>query len=100
MAHSDSYTVKIVNVSKSTSIGNVGINDCTVVYEATAQAVSCSGVQAGASVQVVNAAGAVVAKAVVDAAGTATISLAGHPQGLYLFVVKSNGGGVAHKFVK
>lgn len=100
VAHSDSYTVKIVNVSKSTSIGNVGVDNCAVAYDATAQTVSCRGVQAGATVQVVNAAGAVVAKAVTDAAGTATMSLAGHPQGLYLFVIKSNGGGVAHKFVK
>lgn len=100
VAHNDSYTVKIVNVSKSTSIGNVGVDNCAVAYDATAQTVSCRGVQAGATVQVVNAAGAVVAKAVTDAAGTATMSLAGHPQGLYLFVIKSNGGGVAHKFVK
>lgn len=100
LVHADSYSVNIVNVSKNTSIDNVGAAAAGIKYEASSQVVSCANLQAGTAVQVVNTAGAVIAETTADATGTATVSLAACPRGLYILVVNNGSDKPAYKFLK
>ncbi len=95
-----SHTLRVSTINgKDTGIDNVGVEACTVVYDAASQVVSCGNVDAGISVEVVNMGGVSVGKAVaVD--GSASVSLAGSPKGSYLLIIKGNGEQRAHKFLK
>lgn len=99
MAHSDSYSVKIVNVSKSTGVNGIDDEAYEVVYNAAEQALSCSNLDAGTTVEVMNLCGVVVGKALSDG-GDVAVSLATCPHGLYIVVMKGKDARYVRKFLK
>ena len=95
-----SHTLRISTVNgKETGIGDMGVEACTVDYNAASQMVSCGNVPEGSTIEVVNMGGVAVARAVAEA-GVATVSLADSPKGSYLLIIKSNGEQRVHKFIK
>lgn len=95
-----SHTLRISTVNgRDTGIEGVGVEACTVAYDAGNQSVTCGNIAAGAIIEVLNMGGVAVGKAVADG-GDASVSLAGYPRGSYLLIIKSNGEQRVHKFVK
>ena len=95
-----SHTLRISTVNGAdTGIDNVGVEACTVDYDAESQVVSCGNMAEGSTIEVVNIGGVAVGRAVADG-GVASVSLAGSPKGSYLLIIKSNGEQRAHKFLK
>ena len=94
------HTLRVSTINGAeTGIGEVGVNGCEVKYDKAAQTVVCSGVAAGATVEVYNLGGVSVGKAVANG-NEAVISLAGQPQGAYILVIKENGAVRTHRFLK
>ncbi|MBR5593782.1 MAG: DUF4981 domain-containing protein [Bacteroidaceae bacterium] len=95
-----SHKMRISTVNGGTTgVDKVGVNACKVEYDKASQTVSCAGVDDGTCAVVYTLGGMSVGKAVVSG-GNATVSLAGQPQGSYIFVIKHNGAVRTHKFVK
>ena len=93
------HTLRISTINGAeTGIDEVGVNKCSVVYDAASQQVVCSGLPAATTVAVVNFGGVQIAETVAKDA-TASISLAGQPRGSYLLVIKGDGVRT-HKFIK
>lgn len=77
------------------------VNAVKVSYDRGADAVVCAGVPAGATVQVTNLGGVVLAKAANDyEGGQVTLSLKGQPLGTYLVTLKADQKVRVHKLQK
>ena len=95
-----SHTLRVSTVNGvETGIEKVGLDACTVAFDASSATLSVDNIATAADVIVVNMGGVVVSKAVVDG-GNVSLSLADVPRGSYLIIIKSNGEQRAHKFIK
>ena len=95
-----SHKLRISTVKgKGAGIAQVGVNGCKVEYDKASQTIKCIGVVDAADVAVYNLGGMSVGKPVVSGTNVA-VSLAGHPQGSYVFVIKCGDKVRTHKFVK
>ena len=95
-----SHKMRISTINgEATGVASVGVNACEIEYDKASQSVACTGVADGACVAVYDLGGASVGKALVSGS-KAIVSLAGQPQGSYIFVIKNGDAVRTHKFLK
>ncbi len=95
-----SHKMRISTINGAdTGIGEVGVKECAVNYDAASQRLTCSNLPDGASVTVLNFGGVEVGKAVV-AGSEAAVSLSGLPKAAYIVVIKDDNDVRSHRFIK
>ncbi len=95
-----SHKMRISTINGAeTGIGEVGVKECAVNYDAASQRLTCSNLPDGASVTVLNFGGVEVGKAVV-AGSEAAVSLSGLPKAAYIVVIKDGNDVRSHRFIK
>ena len=95
-----SHKMRISTINGAeTGIGEIGVKECAVNYDAASQLLTCSNLPSGTSVTVLNFGGVEVGKAVV-AGSEATVSLSGIPQAAYIVVIKDGNDVRSHRFIK
>lgn len=92
----DSYTIKIVRKGENTGIAATDAAPVNISYDATLQRISCTGINDGSEVKVMNIPGNTVAQTTIQS-GKAIIYLGDKPQGIYIILID---GKAEYKFFK
>ena len=95
-----SHTMRVSTVNGAdTGIGEVGVKECVVNYDAASQQLVCSNLPARATVTVVNFGGVAIGKATA-VGGEAAVSLQTMPKAPYVVIIRDGNEVRTHRFIK
>lgn len=95
-----SHTMRVSTINGAdTGIGEVGVKECVVNYDAASQQLVCSNLPAKTTVTVVNFGGVAIGKAAA-VGGEAAVSLQTMPKAPYIVIIRDGNEVRTHRFIK